>query len=388
MALYWPKEKVALDIVDDPYRSPFEGDDSYTVLRVTCADLCDYDSYRKVMERLCELLGKETPSMPGWDLSNRELFETLMQGIDDDSCDEGPLPYPDYCGDEELSDIQIVATSEEEGEFMSSMARNHGKHVRGVSVWEGPVPEGSFETISGTTRMSTPEYFFLRKSNQLPFPEAVAMGMELCGKFRTSLTHLSHDSDDYDFLKSPRTSKGALRHYLHDIRNTKEGKRAKRVLRYVCDDCTSPMSCYLYLLLCLPRNRGSYALGHAQISAAYRLESGFMPASSGDFLAYDLCWPKKLVAVQYVGDHLLTKRNHEALTTNDMRVVCVSDDDVADPQRFDRIARKVAKLLDIHVPENRDAWVAARDKLRRQVELPSYDHMLLTVKDIEKHKRW
>ena len=61
MALYWPEEKVALDIVDDPYRTPFEGDDSYTVLRVTCADLCDYDSYHKVMERLCELLEAGRP---------------------------------------------------------------------------------------------------------------------------------------------------------------------------------------------------------------------------------------------------------------------------------------------------------------------------------------
>lgn len=388
MALYWPKEKVALDIVDDPYRRPFEGDDSYTVLRVTCADLCNYDSYRKVMDHLCELLGKETPSMPGWELDHQELHSVLFQGMMGEDIDEEPFPFPDFGDLETLSDIEILATNESEGEFMSTVAQKCGKHVRSVSVWNGPIPDGSFETISDNTRMSTPEYFFLRKANQLPFPEAVALGIELCGKYRTSLTQYNHDDDTYDFIRSPRTTKESLRYYLHDIRNTKEGKRAKRVLRYVADECTSPMSCYLYLLLCLPRNRGSYALGRAQPSPAYRTEDGFMPSASGDYLAYDLCWPKKLVAVQYIGNRLLTEHNYEALATCGMRVVCVSDKDIADPERFDRIARKVAGHLGIEVPEPRDSWVAARNKLRNIVKPPAYDHMLLTMHDISKHKDW
>ena len=61
MALYWPEEKVALDIIDDPHRRPFEGDESYTVLRVTCADLCDYESFRKITNKLCDLLDQELP---------------------------------------------------------------------------------------------------------------------------------------------------------------------------------------------------------------------------------------------------------------------------------------------------------------------------------------
>ena len=45
MALYWPSKKVALDIVDDPGRKPFDGDeDEWTVVRVTCAELEDYGS--------------------------------------------------------------------------------------------------------------------------------------------------------------------------------------------------------------------------------------------------------------------------------------------------------------------------------------------------------
>lgn len=390
MALYWPDEKVALDIVDDPYRRPFNGDESYTVLRVTSSDLCNYDSYRRVMKRLCELLGKETPNMPGWEEKHHLLHDLLFDELPNNHTDCN-YPLPDFVDPpfdtNDLSDIEIIASSDEEAEFMRMVAHGDGKHVRGVSVWEGPVPPGSFEVISDTMRMSTPEYFFLRKANQLAFPEAVCMGMELCGKYRTILTQHNKE-DDYDFLKRPRTSKDAIRHYLRDIRETKEGKRAKRVLRYVMDECNSPMSCYLYILLCLPSNRGSYAFERALPSAAFRLEDGFMPDSSGDFLAYDLCWPKKLVALQYTGSDLVTERNYNALATEGMRVVCVSDNDIADPEEFDHLARKLAGLLEAEVPKPTKGWLAARDKLRKQIPIPSYDKMMLTFKSIDAHKNW
>ncbi len=386
MALYWPEEKVALDIVDDPYRRPFEGDESYTVLRVTTADLCDYDSYRKVMERLCDLLGREMPTMPDWEEKNRALHALVCEETESD-LSEACYPFPDFFGDDCPSNIEILATSEDEAAYMKDLAQANGRHVRGVSVWDGPIPDGSFETISGTTRMSTPEYFFLRKSNQLPFAKAIMMGMELCGKYRTLLTQFNRD-EGYDLIKTPRTTKDVIKHYLSDIRNTKEGKRARRILRYVEDECSSPMSAYLYLLLCLPRARGSYGLGRAMPSAAFRLGEGFMPGSNGDFLAYDVCWPKKLVAAQYIGDQLLSTRNYEALKVGGVRVVCFGDEDVADPDRFDRLAHKLADLLDISLPETTKSWLEARDKLRHQAEVPDFDHMLLTMHDMTKHKSW
>lgn len=386
MALYWPDKKVALDIVDDPYRNPFDGDDSYTVLRVTCEDLCNYESYRKIMGRLCELLGHEMPSMPDWEERSQAFHAVFCEELECGMSIDLPFPFPSPLESDVPDSIEILATSDEEAERMSDAARGNGQRVRGVSVWDGPVPPGSYEDISSSMRMSTPEYFFLRKANQLPFALAVCLGMELCGKYRTALTQYDRGKG-YDFLMQPRTSKADVRRYLREIRNTKEGKRAKRVLRYVTDECASPMSCYLYLLLCLPRSRGGYALGRALPSAAFRTEDGFMPDSSGEFMAYDLCWPKKLVAVQYVGSRLLSTRDHEALQTNGMQTVCISDTDVADPQRFDRLARKVASLLGIKVPEATEDWIAARDKLRRQVKMPTFDHMLLTFKHMTRHTK-
>lgn len=387
MALYWPKEKVVLDIVDDPYRRPFEGDDSYTVLRVTSADLCNYDSYKKIMGRLCELLGRDMPSVPGWDENMRVAHTLVTQGLEDELID-GCFAYDDECVStvpDGLSNVQILATSEEEGELMRCAARENGQYVRGVSVWEGPIPKNSFEVISDSTRMSTPEYFFLRKANQLPFAEAVQLGIELCGKYRTVLTQYDR-GEGYDFLKRPRTTKEKLRHYLRDIRGTKEGKRAKRVLRHVIDECSSPVGAFLYLMLCLPRSQGGYGLERAQASCVFESGDGLMPASHGDFLAYDLCWPKKLVAIQYTGKHHPSTQNFKALTTDGMRVICVTDSDLSDAKKFDAIAHKVARMLNADLGEPTPKWLDAHKRLCRQVSVPTFDHMRLTMQDLSEHR--
>lgn len=79
MALYWPNKKVALDIVDDPDRKPFEGDEEgWTVVRVTCAQLEDYDSCRRVMSHIAQLLGSDAPQGADWERKNRQLHRGLL----------------------------------------------------------------------------------------------------------------------------------------------------------------------------------------------------------------------------------------------------------------------------------------------------------------------
>ncbi len=391
MALYWPEQRVALDIVDDPRRRPFEGDESYTVLRVTCADLQDYDSFRKVMTHLCELLGREVPSMPGWEEGNRELHDALFNWDLEEGLVEGSWVREseidsDMPREDVIDDVEILATDEKTGEHMRAFAEQEGRHVRNVSIWDGPAPEGSYLPIGPTMRMSTPEFFFLRKSNQLSFVDAVSMGNELCGKFRTSCTQYSLE-DGYDFLTKPRTSTTRIRKYLRGARGSKECKRAKRVLRHVVDECSSPMGNYLYLLLCLPRSHGGYGISHAVLSGAFEEGTQLMPSSSGPYLAYDLCWPDSRVAVQYTGSGKPTARAMEALNTCGMQTICVTDEDAEDPERFDRIARKVAQKLGVAVPDPNDKrWLAARKNLRRRLDVPRYACMRLTLDDISEHR--
>lgn len=78
MALCWPDKKVALDIVDNPGRRPFEAQDGWTVVRVTNAELEDYDSCRRIMGHIAQLLGSSAPQEPGWEEKNRRLHAALL----------------------------------------------------------------------------------------------------------------------------------------------------------------------------------------------------------------------------------------------------------------------------------------------------------------------
>ena len=395
MALYWPREKVALDIVDDPNRNPFEGSDDYTVLRVTCAELTDRQSFYAVMRRLARLLGCEVPASPEWyeqSTSLHALLASMASGVHDTAIDEF---YGDdsFAGDTRgtgdleasMANVEIIASSEEEADLMRSKAIEDGRSVRGISIWDGPVPEGSFEDISSNMRMSTPEYFFFRKANTLSFPEAVELGMELCGRYRTIVTQYNADGEDYDYLPSSRTSTAQIRTYLRGARGSKEFKRAHNVLEYVIDGASSPMNTYLYLRLCLSMSRGGYGLPKADVACVYETDDGLMPSEDGPFLAYDLVWPEEQVVVQYVGRRVPDEHDLRELSLGQMRVFCVTDDDLRSDKRFARIARGVAEHLGKPLPDDNDQWKNARKRFRRRVDIPPYANMRLTLHDIERH---
>lgn len=61
MALYWPKQKVALVIEDDPrYTLPPESDASWLTVPLTSAQIGDYESYRRTMTRVADLLARRS----------------------------------------------------------------------------------------------------------------------------------------------------------------------------------------------------------------------------------------------------------------------------------------------------------------------------------------
>ena len=370
MALYWPEHKVALDIVDDPDRKPFKGGDGYTVIEVTMADLRDPVRRDRVMARL------------------RKLLEDNARGDADDCL--GPCPGGSPFGteaDDPLGDdpVEIIAGSEEEGERMADCVRMRGSTVKGVSVWTGPVPPDSFTYYAPGVRMSTAEYFFLRKANQLTLPEAVRLGNELCGKFRSRVTEGCAPTGDYAFLRVPRTDTGYIGSYLSKVADTEEGRKALEVLGLVVDGAASPMASYLHIHLTLPGIYGGYGLGRPSISRVFRVKDAFMPDASGSYLAYDLCWERERVALQYTGDALPCARDLEALEAHGMRVVCVTDDEIADPSAMDAVAGKLAGLLGLGLLERTEDWLRARSKLRETIEVPPYAHMRSVYSDISRH---
>lgn len=389
MALYWPKNKVAVDMIDDPDRNPFEGDDSYTVITVTTDDFSDLPSYERIEGMLLDALGTRYVSdpvfvLPG-DTTNRqpsEVDEIVAHML---TLKKYEVIHPTYVPDD-LESVEILATNDAEATYMSKRAEMSGRKVRGVTLWDGPVPEGSFIFITPTMRMSTAEYFFLRKVNELPLPEAVRVGLELCGKFHTSLTQYDL-TDNYDYVRTVRTTKAKLSKYLRGCANTKEGRRAKRVLRHVAENCPSPAAAWFYVMLSFPTSHGGYGLPMPELAKALSTEVGYLPPATGPYVIYDLAWHHQWVALQYVGACEGDAESIVETQQGDMRVIFVTDECMNDPDLLDDVARRLASHLDRELPERDEGWRELNAQLREHVPVPTFPHMCLTLADVAHHIR-
>lgn len=84
MSLYWPEQRVAVEIVDDPLAKPFDrvAHPDVRVLQTTCAELDDWESSIRFMDRVCDALGHpRPPKTPEWLAANRALFDELNRII-------------------------------------------------------------------------------------------------------------------------------------------------------------------------------------------------------------------------------------------------------------------------------------------------------------------
>ena len=115
-----------------------------------------------------------------------------------------------------------------------------GAHVTGTLVWEGIIPPNSYMWIDAYTRMSTPEFFFFRKANQIPEAEAIALGDELCGYYATSATKSDFPSWYWESIPEQRTTKELINAYLQPVADTDEGKQALAILAKVTDGKEMP----------------------------------------------------------------------------------------------------------------------------------------------------
>lgn len=86
MSLYWPEQKVAVEIIDDPLSQRFDrlAHPDVTVLQVTCAELQDLKACDRFAERLARALGAQLPRRtPEWVAAHERLHRQLFGGNGD-----------------------------------------------------------------------------------------------------------------------------------------------------------------------------------------------------------------------------------------------------------------------------------------------------------------
>lgn len=128
------------------------------------------------------------------------------------------------------STVEVIANSDEEAKEFTENAKKYGASVKDVSVWTGPVPPNSFIEMAPNVQMASPEYMFLRKSNQLPFEDAVMVGCALLSCFNTCYTSPTIEPGKAYWREDSHTDPLKIINYLLPIIGTKEAHRSLEVL--------------------------------------------------------------------------------------------------------------------------------------------------------------
>lgn len=88
MALYFPPENLAIEIVDDPLSKPVDRDafPNIRVIKTTCLELSDFDRCERFLDRLAHEMGEERPvHTPADRMARKRLLATLSQMLDTQS---------------------------------------------------------------------------------------------------------------------------------------------------------------------------------------------------------------------------------------------------------------------------------------------------------------
>ena len=127
--------------------------------------------------------------------------------------------------------VNVIATNDEQAKVYEEDARRMGLNVKSTSVWTGPVPPNSFVEIAPNVAMATPEYTFLRKTNQLPVDDAVTYGCALLSHYDTHLTSTSINIGETYRRETPHTTPYEIFEYLLPIMDTAEAVTSLAILK-------------------------------------------------------------------------------------------------------------------------------------------------------------
>ena len=242
--------------------------------------------------------------------------------------------------------------------------------------WTTGLPQGAFHGW-GSFRVSSPEFLFLQMASELTVVQLVALGCELCGTYILvpKDTVLPSSFDDYPERVSPLTSIDRIKAFLDDAGPAHGVKKARRALKYVAEGSRSPMETKTYMQLCLPVALGGYGLPKAELNSEIKLDEETRVIASFHSYWGDVCWPKKMLDVEYNGDvHSgVAKMRRDAarkLAVERMgwRVIVVTCLQVFEIDKFEVVAKEVAAHLGHRLRPNTLGETYARWALHAELD--------------------
>ena len=254
-------------------------------------------------------------------------------------------------------------------------ARGRAQSVE-AAVWGHPLPPGAFRKVSIDAFVSSPEFLFLQMARKLELVPLVELGMELCGTYRREAVD-GTTSYNQPQLTTPRD----LRVFLDKAGSAPGTRRAKQALKYIASNSASPFETIVYLLLCLPRNLGGYAMPRPELNPSIRFSQRGKQHTLRRSSCPDLYWEMARLDLECHGSaHEQQKRRTEdsmrrkALERMGIEVIELTYDEVESPKLFRAAVLRIAKKLGYRLRSRGENDFAGKEAALRETLIPtSYD---------------
>ena len=234
-----------------------------------------------------------------------------------------------------------------------------------------PLPGEMFYRVSAEVQVTSPELTFVQMATKLELPVLIALGMELCGTYRrnvigAAVPGFAVPQTIYD--QPQLTTVEKLRAFIEGASSLPGAKQARRALDFMLDCSASPFETIVYLLLCLPRRMGGYALPVPELNPAIEFTDRARTFTLRGSARGDLYWRDAKLDLEYNGaDHddsrSADSMRRKALERMNIQVIELTNDEVEQAEIFHATVLRIAKTLGVRVRVERD-FAARRAYLR------------------------
>jgi len=211
---------------------------------------------------------------------------------------------------------------------------------------------------------------------EYPLAKAIALGFEVCGSFSLPGS-ASTGGDRCDSVQTmyelpPLTSKKKLTAFSVRMEGWIGYNQSLKALRFVADDCASPMEAVLVMLLTLPYRYGGYGLPMPELNGSIYPKKRVSQFAGKRFYRGDLLWRDAGLVAEYNSDAEHSNQNRitmDAIRRNDLALcdifeVTVTKNQIKSLELFDKVARQVAVRIGKELRYKEPGFLKARRELR------------------------
>ncbi len=196
--------------------------------------------------------------------------------------------------------------------------------------------------------VACPELAFLQAARYFSLPVTVCLGCMLCAMYVR---------DDTCSLKQtgriPVTSQKKIQQFLKKANGLHGVKKARKAIKYVSDNCNSPMEVSLATIAALPIAAGGYAMAPFIMNETLHLKKKGALLMGREECRCDMVWNERHIVAEYESNmthiekeqHIYDNRRLTAITYSGYRVVKITSKNVASLSNLDDIFFLIRKML-------------------------------------------